>query len=156
MIKKITCGVYLYSIPLKGILVCHATNASWKQWSIPKGLQEKDEPLWETAARELLEETGLSINLRNVTIKHKLPPIQYLKQNKILESFLVVTTDDLASFNFHCKPSTQNLVPEVNQWKWITLDQANQWLHVTQRQNLMVIKEIINTHLKTEQQTLRV
>ena len=139
--SAITCGIYLYNVHSRKMLVCHATHASWKQWSIPKGLPEKHEDLWAAAVRELHEETGINISKLRITHSIQLPSIKYQKQNKILESFLVVVEDDLTNFNFQCLQSNQTLAPEVNQWKWITLAQANVWLHETQRKNLEVIKK---------------
>ena len=142
--KTVTCGIYLYCVPSKKILACHATHAGWKQWSIPKGLQEKNEPSWQTATRELQEETGLIIGNLKVVHVFKLPAVKYQKQNKILESFLVVVDDDLQNFPFHCDMRNENSIPEVNTWKWITLHQANSWLHESQSKNLKLIKKIIS------------
>src|SRR6185295_19485258 len=91
----VTCGIYLYSIPLKKILVCHATNSPWNKWSIPKGLQDEGEELYAAAARELYEETGVSLKELHLVNALQLPAVKYQKQNKLLESFLVLTDADL-------------------------------------------------------------
>lgn len=139
-----TCGIYLYSIPTKKILACHATHAGWKQWTIPKGLREKDEVPWQVARRELFEETGLAIETCTVVHTFKLPPVNYKKQNKTLESFLVTIEDDLSHYPFHCDALDRSSIPEINTWKWITLAQAGAWLHESQRKNLKMIRKILN------------
>lgn len=45
------------------ILLCHPTNAPWKNtYSIPKGKVEKGESLSDTAIRETYEEVGIKID----------------------------------------------------------------------------------------------
>ena len=45
------------------ILLCHPTNASWKEtFSPPKGLIDENEDLIDGAIRECKEEVGISIN----------------------------------------------------------------------------------------------
>jgi 8-oxo-dGTP pyrophosphatase MutT (NUDIX family) len=137
-----TCGIYLYNILQKKILVCHATHASWKQWSIPKGIKDDDEDLWQVAVRELREETGIDINTLNVLAIHPLPAIQYRKQNKVLESFLVIIDTDLSSHSFFSNVSKDS-ISEVDAWRWISIAQAYTWLHEPQQENLKVIKKIV-------------
>ena len=96
---KTTCGIYLYSTALKKLLVCHATNASWKTWSIPKGLKDPGEESFIAATRELKEETGIDLRKISVLNVRELPAVKYKKQNKTLEAFLVIT-DDLFIFMF--------------------------------------------------------
>jgi 8-oxo-dGTP pyrophosphatase MutT (NUDIX family) len=138
----VTCGIYLLSAPAEKILVCHATHASWKQWSIPKGLKEGNETLWEAATRELLEETGLDIKDFTIRAVHALPPIKYKNQNKVLEAFLVVIDATCEFLNTLIKES--KVIGEVDSWKWITIGQAYRWLHESQRKNLKVIKKLIH------------
>ena len=141
-----TSGIYLYCVPTQKILACHATHAGWKQWSIPKGLQETNETLWSAAIRELKEETGIVLNELNVLRVFHLPKVKYQKQNKTLESFLVITNNDLDNFPFHCYLRNTDSVPEVNTWRWITLTQAASWLHESQRRNLKLIRNYIKTN----------
>ena len=57
----VTCGIYLYSVKNKKILICHATHSPWSSWSIPKGLKDTSEESFEAAVRELKEETGYEV-----------------------------------------------------------------------------------------------
>jgi putative (di)nucleoside polyphosphate hydrolase len=142
----VTCGIYLYSIPLKKILVCHATNSPWNRWSIPKGLQDKKEKLYDAAIRELYEETGVALKELTIAGKHELEAVKYQKQNKLLHSFLVLTDADLSQHTFICHSLTERSFPEVDSWKWITVEQAEKWLHEAQQKNLPRIQELIASH----------
>lgn len=139
----ITCGIYLYSEVSQKILVCHATNSPWNKWSIPKGLQDEGEDAYTSALRELYEETGLELKSIQVTSEHRLAPVKYQKQNKILESFLIITSSDLSEQKWVCHTYTEKSFPEIDSWKWITTQQAVKWLHEAQQKNLSHIEELI-------------
>lgn len=142
---KTTCGIYLYNTRSKKILVCHATNSSWKTWSIPKGLKDPGEDCFAAAVRELKEETGIEIKKLNVQKIHPLPPVKYQKQNKILESFLILIDSDMDTHTFHCSSLISNGSPEVDSWKWIGFDLAGKYLHESQLQNEEQINELIRS-----------
>lgn len=54
-----TCGIYLYHTKLKKILVCHATHSSWKRWTIPKGIAEPHEKVYDAAKENCLRKQDL-------------------------------------------------------------------------------------------------
>ena len=143
MSQPITCGIYLYSTVNGKILACHATNAPWNRWSIPKGLKEPGEESFDAATRELLEETGIDIQKLNVLAKHTLPPVKYQKQNKILESFLVITDSDFTNTRFVCTTLINNVFPEVDSWRWISPDAASKYLHESQQKNVARIISLL-------------
>ncbi|MEJ0056597.1 MAG: NUDIX domain-containing protein [Bacteroidota bacterium] len=119
-----TCGVFLYSSAMVKLLVCHATNSRWTQWSIPKGLSSEGEDLLKAAGRELFEETGIALEkLRDKKIT-QLPAVKYKKQNKTLESFLVITGDDFEGHKFRSNLVEDRDFAEIDSWKWVTLEQA--------------------------------
>lgn len=139
----VTCGTYLYSTTLKKILVCHPTNSRWNNWSIPKGVMETGESIYDVCVRELEEETGVDITKVNVLQKHALPTRKYQKQEKSLDSFLIITDTDLSNHEF-----TSNLVdgkdfPENDKWKWVTLEEAVKIIHLSQAENLPLIAELV-------------
>ncbi len=142
-IMVITCGTYLFSTQTEKLLVCHPTHSRWNNWSIPKGLMEGGEDILSVCLRELKEETGIDVNKINVISQHPLPSRKYQKQNKSLESFLLVTDTDFSAHKF-----TSNLVegkdfPEIDKWKWIDLVTAAGMLHQSQIENLVAISEIV-------------
>jgi 8-oxo-dGTP pyrophosphatase MutT (NUDIX family) len=140
----ITCGIYLFNLAEWKVLICHATNASWKTWSVPKGLKDKGESSYAAAVRELKEETGIDVKQLNVLLKKELPPVNYKKQNKILESFLIVTDTPLQDHKFHCGSLTAKNQPEIDRWAWIEPGQMHLKLHESQLENYDEIIGLLN------------
>jgi len=136
----ITCGIYLYSILDKKLLISHATNSSWKLWSIPKGLPDEDEEFFKAATRELKEETGIEISKLNIILNEVLPPVKYKKQNKILHSFLLVTDSPVMDLHLSCSSMVKENIPEIDKWAWIDVDEINLKLHESQQENYELIK----------------
>jgi len=139
----VTCGTYLYSSLTKKFLVCHPTNSRWNNWSIPKGVVEEGEAVNEVWYRELREETGIDIANVNLLSLHRMPTRKYQKQNKSLESYLVITDTDFSEHKY-----TSNLVEgkdfgENDKWKRVTLEEAVSIIHPTQAENLPLIATIV-------------
>jgi 8-oxo-dGTP pyrophosphatase MutT (NUDIX family) len=140
----ITCGIYLYSTIEQKLLLCHPTNSRWNNWSIAKGLPEAGEDNITCAVRELREETGIDLSNINILKSLALPSRKYQKQNKVLESFLIITDTDLSKHKF-----TSNLVEgkdfnENDKWKWVSIEDCRGMIHETQQQNLEVIEKLVN------------
>lgn len=56
------------------ILLCHPTNAPWKEtYSFPKGLVEDDEDLIDAAIRECFEETGIKVTREQIVNRYLVP-----------------------------------------------------------------------------------
>ncbi|MCW3071109.1 MAG: hypothetical protein JWO44_999 [Bacteroidetes bacterium] len=140
----VTCGIYLFDINIRKFLICHATNASWKTWSLPKGLKDNDEAAYDAAIRELKEETGIDASQLNILETVELPPVPYKKQNKVLESFLVITNTSLQDHKFVCASLTKHNIPEVDRWDWISAEQMKLKLHESQLENYEEIIACIN------------
>ncbi|MEI9917696.1 MAG: NUDIX hydrolase [Bacteroidota bacterium] len=139
----VACGTYLYSPVSKKFLVVHPTNSRWNNWSIPKGLMEKGEEIYDVCVRELNEETGIDLNNINILASHQLPTRKYQKQEKSLDSYLIVTDTDFSHHKF-----TSNLVegkdfPENDKWKWVTLEEAVSIIHQSQAENLPLIASLV-------------
>jgi len=140
---EITCGIYLYSIPANKILICHATKSSWKQWSIPKGLQDEDEDQILAAKRELYEETNINLDSLQLKSFHSLPERKYKTGKKILVSYLAIADFEPESVELNCHSLVQGKYPEVDKFRWVKVDELHSLLHHTQVENLELIKEII-------------
>ncbi len=104
---------------------------------------EKGEGIYDVCVRELHEETGIDIAKINILGKHPLPTRKYQKQEKSLDSFLIITDTDFSNHQF-----TSNLVegkdfPENDKWKWVTLEEALKIIHLSQAENLPLIAELV-------------
>jgi 8-oxo-dGTP pyrophosphatase MutT (NUDIX family) len=130
---------------MKKFLVCHPTRTRWNNWSIPKGVMEEGEEVYDVCVRELEEETGIDVKKINVVALHRLPSRKYQKQQKSLESFLLITDTDFTSHRF-----TSNLVEgkdfsENDKWKWVTVEDALLIVHQSQAENLPLIVELVRS-----------
>jgi 8-oxo-dGTP pyrophosphatase MutT (NUDIX family) len=144
----VTCGIFLYDLPQQKILVCHATNAPWNTWSIPKGLKEPHEDAYTCACRELKEETGIDMATFPAFEKYMLDPVKYKKQNKILESFLIIVPAHIVTTKLSCSSVTEAGFPEVNAWKWIEPEKLAGYVHESQAQHVFTIKALISESLR--------
>lgn len=138
---KVTCGVFIVDAASK-ILACHPTNASWKIWSIPKGLLDINETELQAAIREVEEETSFKINENSNLVE--LPYNQYLKDKKI-KPFIyrydkIINISDLKCDSMVTK-NTKVPFPEVDAYKMFTIEEAVINLHHSQSYYL---KEYIN------------
>ncbi|MFL5752227.1 MAG: NUDIX domain-containing protein [Bacteroidia bacterium] len=150
MKTAVTCGVYLYSIRLKKILACHATRSPWNAWSIPKGLKEETEDAYQSALRELEEETGIDPDALSVLELHRFPSVKYKKQNKILESFLILTDAVYETGQLSCSTLVNNSFPEIDKWKWISPETEASLLHESQQTHLPEIIKLANAYTDKE------
>lgn len=111
-----TSGFLIYNKSTKKFLLCKGYNSNY--WTIPKGHQNKNENLLQTAYRETLEETGL--NLKNIDGQ-----IKYIgngKNNtgkKELHVYLFISNQNISNIKLNCKTFFDNKKPEISNYKWI-------------------------------------
>lgn len=140
-----TCGVFVVSSDDK-LLVCHPTGASnyGNVWSIPKGLPDpEDESHCHTAARELMEETGIEISCDAFTPLNK---VQYKTKSKTLVPFLVKTKRSSTEIVPACHSYFERndcLHPEIDKFEWVSFDSAKLMLHESQAQLVDTVRKII-------------
>ena len=138
-------GIFLFNSDRK-MLVEHPTNHDPNFWSIPKGMVDKNEDDFDAAKRETLEETALDLD----TIKYKLIqrlPDAKINKRKMLVSFLLTTSEDLTNYPFRCDSMVTFMggkdldhpFPEVDDFKWISIEEAFSTLHRAQVDQLQFI-----------------
>jgi 8-oxo-dGTP pyrophosphatase MutT (NUDIX family) len=148
MAKTIAAGMFLVNNQGK-LLVCHPTNHDPKFWSIPKGKVENEEYYLDAAIRETFEETNISLTFAKNIVK--LDPQVYSHKKKVLNPFVVFERDNLhlnwKFFDIKCNsnvPEERGGFPEMDDYKWVTLDEAATMLHETQTACLPEIKRLLN------------
>lgn len=147
--KTIASGLFIVRKDKK-VLICHPTNHPADFYSIPKGKVEDDEIFLEAAIRETYEETNLDLSeTTNFTI-YPLNAVNYKHKKKILYPFLFLenkkSSFDWDGVELKCNsnvPEDRGGFPEMDGYKWVTLDEASKVLHDTQVACLGRIKEII-------------
>lgn len=65
--KPVTCGIIITDT--RSYLICHPTMSKW--WDIPKGKQEPNETFGMSAVRELKEETGILVDVNDLSFLGK-------------------------------------------------------------------------------------
>lgn len=129
-----TCGIFLIDENEK-ILVCHITGRPMcgNNWSIPKGLTDEGETEMEAAVRELKEETGLVVSIYGLT---PLTPLVYKSGKKTLHPFIFKLGKSGHTLKITCdsyfESKNGTMLPEVDAFKWASLDEAANLLHESQ------------------------
>lgn len=146
--KTIAAGIFL--VRKDGmLLVCHPTNHAPDFWSIPKGKVDDGEAFIDGAIRETYEETN--IDLSKCKGIRALDVVSYKSKKKVLHPFVALernnTSLDWDNFEIKCNsnvPEDRGGFPEMDDYKWVSLDEAKMLLHETQVACLDKIKEIYN------------
>lgn len=147
--KTIASGLFIVRKDNK-LLICHPTNHPKNVYSIPKGKVEDDEIFLEAAFRETYEETNLDLNGSTDFTIHPLSSVNYKHKKKILYPFLVHENKeskfDWDNVELKCNsnvPEDRGGFPEMDEWVFVSLNEAESLLHDTQVKCLPKIKEII-------------
>jgi len=148
MSRVVAAGIFLVNKDGM-LLVCHPTNHDPNFWSIPKGKVEVGEALVDAAIRETYEETNIDLSACKGILSLEMQT--YNNKKKVLHPFLVLernnTMLDWNGFDIKCNsnvPADRGGFPEMDAFKWVSLDEAKMLLHDTQVKCLDKIKEIFN------------
>jgi len=131
---KTTCGIFLINKNDKTVLLCHPTNASLLQWSIPKGELEKDESPIQRAVKELYNETGVIVKEGDTKIA--LPSVAYKSSKKRLHPFVLFIENTLMPPRLTCNEMVDDKFPEVDLYVWAPFSLAFQLMHESQSRAL--------------------
>jgi 8-oxo-dGTP pyrophosphatase MutT (NUDIX family) len=149
MSKTIAAGLFIVRKDKK-VLICHPTNHKATEYSIPKGKVEENEIFLEAAFRETFEETNLDLGESLEFNVYPLASVNYRHRKKILYPFLVLEKKtskfDWGSVELKCNsnvPEERGGFPEMDGYRWVTLEEAKTLLHETQVACLDRITELI-------------
>lgn len=143
-----SAGIFLVNKEGK-ILIGHPTNHDPNFWSIPKGKIDKGESAFEAAVRETWEESNVDVS--TATIYHELDKRNYKSKKKRLKPFVILESEnpelDLETVELKCNtnvPEKMGGFPEMDDFKWVTIDEARELLHESQVRCLDDVAEIYN------------
>jgi len=152
MAKTIAAGIFIVRRDKK-LLVCHPTNHAVDFWSIPKGKSEEGETMIQAALRETFEETNLDLTTTDAILSfnvHGLEPVNYGHRKKMIYPFVYVeniyTKINWDELEIKCNsnvPEDRGGFPEMDDYKWVSIEEARPLLHETQVACLDKIKEIL-------------
>lgn len=145
----IAAGIFIVRKDKK-LLVCHPTNHNPNFWSIPKGRLEEGESTIQGALRETYEECNIDLVDTNDFKTFEMKPVNY-KRDKVIYPFLYLEKVDSkvnwSDINLKCNsyvPEKLGGFPEMDDFKWVDLDDARYILHYTQSSCIDLILDIIN------------
>lgn len=151
MAKVKAAGIFLVNKENK-ILVGHPTHHKPEFWSIPKGKIDGDETPLEAAIRETYEESNVKlfkdlhefVELGKYVYRHK-------KKDIMLYAHFETEHANWDSINIMCNsnvPEERGGFPEMDDFKWVTVDEAREILHNTQVAALDKLDSVINNHTR--------
>lgn len=152
-----TCGIFI--VDSRGlVLVCHITNQPMegRTWSIPKGLPDENERPDMAACREALEETGIVVEPDNLIFLGNSPYFsRSINNKKTLVPFLAVIEESGDDINCVCASMFTNSrgeqQPEVDDFKWVSFDEAVKILHESQVTKLEEAKRLYDKYVSDPQ-----
>jgi len=136
-----THGIFLIDNKNK-ILLVHATNGNWKNWSVPKGLGETGETSLASAKRELKEETNIDLDtlLGVHTYEYVyLGSQRYKHIKKTVEGHLYKINSNLSERDLDLKCTSliwDEITPECDKFVWKPLEVGLKWMHESQTELL--------------------
>jgi len=142
-------GLFLVNRENK-ILVGHPTYNKPNFWSIPKGKLDGNETPLQAAVRETYEET----NVKLFTDLHdfiELGKSVYKHKRKEITMFVTFEADQAHWDRIYLKcnstvPKENGGFPEMDDFKWVTIDEAKKILHETQANKLDSLNGIISEY----------
>jgi len=148
----ITCGFYLFNSSNK-FLIVHQTGFNPNVWSIPKGrIDSGENDYYNTAKRELMEETNINIENYDILKIEEFDIIRYKESNKYLKGFFVKVDSDFSDVELRCDSMVyRNGVPsfpEVDDYKWVTIEESKKYLLDFQFPNLEKCENLLVEKLK--------
>lgn len=142
---KTTCGIFLFNKEGK-LLIGHPTNSPDTIWSVPKGLRDKGEDDFTAAVRELYEETNITLrDIGDFSVKY-LGKFKYPNRKKKISAFYIETDFDFSDCDIKCDSMVTHLhgkdFPEIDKFKWVTMEEAEPLLNGSQVLALNIIYEL--------------
>jgi len=117
-----TCGIFLFLKNGK-LLLGHVTNTQDK-WSIPKGLPDDGEELFDAAKREMFEESNIEYDKLKINTIVNNQYTYYKNGKKKLFSLTVHTHNEEKDFDLKCHSLVNDDFPEIDGYKFVTIKEA--------------------------------
>lgn len=147
---EISCGFVIFHEPSNCVLMGRSTH-SGNEWSIPKGKKEDEENDYQTALRELKEETNVNSEYIQNCKVYKLKARLYKNNRKTLKPYLAIASKkkckDLKCNSFFENENGESL-PEFDKIEWIDFDSVLKGMlnmHHTQMEMFLEVKKIIDS-----------
>jgi len=144
---KTTCGIFLFRSDGK-FLIGHPTNSPDNLWTIPKGLKDSGESDLVAAFRELYEETNIFEKDMDVFTYRHVGLFKYKSQAKVLSAFYINSSSMFKNVDMKCQSMVKSYgkpyFPEIDNFKWVTIEESKSVLIDSQLKAIEVIEKIRN------------
>ena len=142
------------------VMLAHPGGPFWARkdeaaWSIPKGLQETDESILDTAKREFEEETGCKIQTDLLELGTIKQPSKKLITIFAVEMEIDVNMVKSNLFEMEWRPKSGNIqkFPENDKAQWFTIEEARKKIFKGQKGFLDRLVDILNYQENKEEYT---
>ena len=142
------------------VMLAHPGGPFWARkdeaaWSIPKGLQETDESILDTAKREFEEETGCKIQTDLLELGTIKQPSKKLITIFAVEMEIDVNMVKSNLFDMEWPPKSGNIqkFPENDKAQWFTIEEARKKIFKGQKGFLDRLVDILNYQENKEEYT---
>lgn len=142
------------------VMLAHPGGQFWARkdqaaWSIPKGLQETDESILDTAKREFEEETGCKIQTDLLELGTIKQPSKKLITIFAVEKEIDVNMVKSNLFEMEWPPKSGNIqkFPENDKAQWFTIEEARKKIFKGQKGFLDRLVDILNYQENKEEYT---
>ena len=142
------------------VMLAHPGGPFWARkdeaaWSIPKGLQETDESILDTAKREFEEETGCKIQTDLLELGTIKQPSKKLITIFAVEMEIDVNMVKSNLFEMEWPPKSGNIqkFPENDKAQWFTIEEARKKIFKGQKGFLDRLVDILNYQENKEEYT---
>lgn len=142
------------------VMLAHPGGPFWARkdqaaWSIPKGLQETDESILDTAKREFEEETGCKIQTDLLELGTIKQPSKKLITIFAVEKEIDVSMVKSNLFEMEWPPKSGNIqkFPENDKAQWFTIEEARKKIFKGQKGFLDRLVDILNYQENKEEYT---
>lgn len=130
MLREVICGIFL--IDANGyVLLLRPRSNDAEQFSIPKGINNRNESYLTTAYRKFKENTGFDIEAYDHTITYTPERISYGDGVRYLKAFFITIDIDLNNIDFKCGAKLDHL-PENNRCVLMEMIEVYYRTHKTQ------------------------
>ena len=148
---KRTNAAGLFLVNKEGkLLIAHPTNHDEDVWSIPKGKIDGDETPLEAAIRETFEETNIQVSeLLNDFLYLGKRVYRHKKKDIRMYGLLEPENVDWSSMEIKCNSNVEEWrggFPEMDDYRWVTFEEARLLIHDTQASVLDILKEEIDKY----------
>jgi len=138
---KFTNGIFIFNKKME-LLIGHVTGRD--AWDIPKGQAEEGEDPYDAVIRETKEEVNIDCSKLKY---YELPDQIYPNGKKTLISFVIFEKENNVDFTksvITCNSMVEQenkIFPELDDFRWVTIEEAEKLLHSTQVRCLKHIKK---------------